>query len=188
MLSGGNYAVVYDYLLDVWYRFTNHQSCAGGSCEMWKGSFSFLNAGGAMKVQNAGYLDDFAAGTGTYIPTTLETAWIKSGDVEGLQRVYKALVLGELIVGHTLTINVGFDYDSAYTDTKTWTPAELAALPRYQLEIRPSRQRCQAIRFRIQDTGTPPTESQGYIMTYLMLEVGIQQGLYKRYPIAEARK
>ena len=188
MLSGGNYAVVYDYLLDVWYRFTNHQSCAGGSCEMWKGNFSFLNAGGAMKVQNAGYLDDFAAGTGTYIPTTLETAWIKSGDVEGLQRVYKALVLGELIVGHTLTINVGFDYDSAYTDTKTWTPAELAALPRYQLEIRPSRQRCQAIRFRIQDTGTPPTESQGYIMTYLMLEVGIQQGLYKRYPIAEARK
>ena len=188
MLSGGNYAVVYDYLLDVWYRFTNHQSCAGGSCEMWKGNFSFLNAGGAMKVQNAGYLDDYAAGTGNYIPTTLETAWIKSGDVEGLQRVYKALVLGELIVGHTLTINVGFDYDSAYTDTKTWTPAELAALPRYQLEIRPSRQRCQAMRFRIQDTGTPPAESQGYIMTYLMLEVGIQQGLYKRYPIAEARK
>lgn len=188
MLSAGTYAVVYDYLLDVWYRFTNHESCAGGSCEMWKGNFTFLNAGGAMKAQNTGYLDDFAGGTGTYIPTTLETAWIKSGDVEGLQRIYKGLVLGKLIVGHTLTINVGFDYDSAYTDTKTWTPAELATLPRYQLEIRPSRQRCQAIRFRIQDTGTPPAESQGYIMTYLMLEVGIQQGLYKRYPIAEARK
>jgi len=188
MLGGGTYAAVYDYLLDVWYTFTNHESCAGGSCEMWKGNFTFLNAGGAMKVQNVGYLDDFAAGTGTYIPTTLETAWIKSGDVEGLQRIYKGLVLGQLMMGHTLTINVGFDYDTPYTDTKTWTPADLAALPRYQVEIRPSRQRCQAIRFKIQDTGTPPAESQGYIMTYLMLEVGIQQGLYKRYPIAEARK
>ena len=70
MMSGGN-AVVYDYPTDAWYKFTNHTSTAGGCCVMWKGNFSFLNAGGAMKVQNALFLDDAAGGTGTYIPTTL---------------------------------------------------------------------------------------------------------------------
>jgi hypothetical protein len=187
MLSSGN-AVVYDYLVDAWYTFTNHLSAPGGCCVVWKDLFAFLNAGGAMKVQNAGFLDDAAGGTGTYIPTLLETAWIKSGDVEGLQRVYKGLVIGAAGTDHIMTIDVGFDYDAVYTDTKVWTAADIAALPRYQLEIRPSRQRCQAIRFRMHDSGTPPLEDKGYIMTYLMLEVGIQPGLYRRYPIAEARK
>ena len=155
---------------------------------MWKGNFSFLNAGGAMKVQNVGFLDDASGGTGTYIPMTLETAWIKTGDVEGLQRVYKLLVIGDAATGHNLTVNVGFDYDSAYTDTKTWTAAEIALLPRYQLEIRPSRQRCQAIRLKMSDTGTPPTESKGYVMTYLMLEVGKQDGLYRRFAASVGRK
>ena len=95
MLSSGQ-AVVYDYLVDAWYKFTNHASASGGCCVMWKGNFSFLNAGGAMKVQNVGFLDDASGGTGTYIPMTLETAWIKTGDVEGLQRVYKLLVIGTL--------------------------------------------------------------------------------------------
>lgn len=187
MLSSGQ-AVVYDYLVDAWYKFTNHASASGGCCVMWKGNFSFLNAGGAMKVQNAGFLDDASGGTGTYIPMTLETAWIKTGDVEGLQRVYKLLVIGDAATGHNLTVNVGFDYDSAYTDTKTWTAAEIALLPRYQLEIRPSRQRCQAIRLKMSDTGTPPTESKGYVMTYLMLEVGIQDGLYRRFAASVGRK
>ena len=187
MMSGGN-AVVYDYLTDAWYKFTNHTSTAGGCCVMWKGNFSFLNAGGAMKVQNALFLDDAAAGTGTYIPTTLETAWIKTADVEGLQRVYKLLIIGDAASGHDLTVEVGFDYDTAYTDSKTWTAAEIASLPRYQLEIRPSRQRCQAIRLRLSDTGTPPVQNKGYVMTYLMLEVGIQDGLYRRFAASVGRK
>ena len=139
MLSSG-IAVVYDYLVDAWYTFTNHASVAGGACVIWKDNFSFLNSGGAMKVQNTGYLDD--ATTVPYLPA----------------------------------------------DTKVWTAADIAALPRYQLEIRPSRQRCQAMRFRMQDSGVPPAQNAGYVMTYLMLEVGIQSGLYRRYPIAEARK
>ena len=187
MLSSG-IAVVYDYLVDAWYTFTNHASVAGGACVIWKDNFSFLNAGGAMKVQNTGYLDD-ATTVPTYIPMLLETAWIKSGDVEGLQRVYKGLVLGDAVTDHTMTIDVGFDYDAYLpADTKVWTAADIAALPRYQLEIRPSRQRCQAMRFRMQDSGVPPAQNAGYVMTYLMLEVGIQSGLYRRYPIAEARK
>ena len=173
--------------MDAWYTFTNHAS-AGGGCALWNNLFAFVNAGGAMKVQNTGYLDDAAGGAGTYIPTLLETAWIKSGDVEGLQRVYKALVLGAAETDHTMKIDVGFDYDTAYTDSKVWSAADIAALPRYQLEIRPSRQRCQAMRFRMEDSGVPPAQSQGYVMTYLMLEVGVQPGLYRRYPIAEARK
>ncbi len=187
MLSTGTSAV-YDYLTDAWYEFLNQASCAGGACVLWKGNLSFLNAGGAMKVQNAGYLDDAAAGTGVYVPTTIETAWIKTGDVEGLQRVYKLLVIGSKPSGHNLTVQVGFDYDEAYTDTKTWTAAELAALPRYQVEIRPSRQRCQAIRLKMSDSGTPPSEAQGYVMTYLMLEVGIQDGLYRRFAASVGRK
>ncbi len=72
----------------------------------------------ALEIRSAG-----ASGAGD-VQLDIETGWIKLGDLQGLQRVWWIMILGELLSACRLRIRLKRDYDEAiYFDDKIWTPS-----------------------------------------------------------------
>jgi hypothetical protein len=96
-------------------------------------------------------LDVVSAGN-AWASYVLETPWIKLAGLQGYQRVWRILLLLRRFTDHSITVELAYDDDPAYVETFSWTAAEIAALPREQLEVRPKRQKSQAIRMRVTDS------------------------------------
>lgn len=130
------------------------------------------------------YTDDFMSPGSVTYQMTVETGWIKTGDIQGFQRVYKVGVLGEAQGPGKFTVEVGYDYESAYAETHTATMSSLTAAnytggqtSAPQTDFTPARQKCQAIRFRIKDI---PDPGGGAVvkLTNLTMEVGLKSGKF----------
>lgn len=129
------------------------------------------------------YLDAFSNTSTTY-QMTVETGFVKTADVQGFQRIWKVQGLGESMGGGRISVEVGYDYETAYNETYTFNMSSMTT-PNYtggaasipQFDFVPARQKCQAIRFRIKDY---PTEN-GAVMkiTNLSLECGVKSGVFK---------
>lgn len=129
------------------------------------------------------YLDAFSNTSTTY-QMTVETGFVKTADVQGFQRIWKVQGLGESMGGGRISVEVGYDYETAYNETYTFSMSSMTT-PNYtggaasapQFDFVPVRQKCQAIRFRIKDY---PTEN-GAVMkiTNLSLECGVKSGVFK---------
>lgn len=129
------------------------------------------------------YTDDFLAPASVTYGMTIETAWIKTADVQGFQRIYKAIGIGKAQGPGQITVEVGYDYETAYAETHTAIMSSLtaasytggqAAVPQFNLT--PARQRCQAIRFRIKDIPAAGNTSGVFRLTNLSLECGVKKG------------
>lgn len=87
----------------------------------------------------------------------LETAWIKVSGVQGLQRVWRILLLFNRRGPTGLTIRLRYDYDDETdVEVRTWTQSDLAALPKGQVEIHCKRQQCMAVKVVVEDAPTEP--------------------------------
>ncbi len=109
-LSDGT-VVVWDYQQRQWSKFTNHTSTGGAVSArglFWHSDGTLLQSSNAA----AGGLDD--ATTATQV---VETAWIAMSDIQGFQRVYKLLLLGQAMSACTVDVAVGYDYDETWIDS-----------------------------------------------------------------------
>lgn len=138
-----------------------------------------------------------AGGTQISNDMEIETAWIKLAGLQGFKRVYKALILGEYrkmgaLIPAKITVQVAYDYDETWVDTRVWDSSyQTFGTATYgdpiQLEVRPSKSKCQAIKFRIIQEPADATElaplvwTEGVIISGLTLEVGMKPGAY-RFP------
>ena len=126
------------------------------------------------------YNDDNSA----YVPLNVTTAWYKLGGIQGFQRVrWATLLMDNSATDFDLTIQVGYDYNSSYTDTFSFTSTELAAMDQsgQQVKIHIPTQRCQSIRFNIADSKTNAGSNvKGPVLVGMSLEVGLKRGLMKR--------
>jgi len=108
---------------------------------------------------------------------SLQTSWLQLASLQGFQRVYKMLVLGDYISPHTLTVRIAYDFGaSVQTDTIT------GAIPE-QFRIFMARQKCQAVQILITDT--PSTLDQGLSLSGLTFEIGVKSGA-NRLPAAQS--
>ncbi len=87
------------------------------------------------------------------------------------------MLLGAYKSGHTLTVQVGYDYEDAYTQTFTVTSDNFD--PEYQFQINNKRQKCEAVRFRIYDTPDGTGDGRGYALSGMSVEVGLKNGQNK---------
>ena len=55
---------------------------------------------------------------GSMVPIKLETAWLSFAGVQGYQRVYRMLILGEYKSPHKLQIKIAYNYDEVWKDEK----------------------------------------------------------------------
>jgi hypothetical protein len=118
------------------------------------------------------------------------TAWIKLAGLQGFKRVWRAIILGAHWSGN-LIVEVGYNYDPAWVDLRQWeqgTAPLLGSGARAQLQITPTRQLCQAIRFRLtEDVSGLASRGRGFQFSGITLEYGVRPGRYANLP-AESRK
>lgn len=191
--------LVYNYATDQWAVWT----VGGVSACLWRNTHARLASDGAVYVESSEFHDD-----GTGYSLALETAWIRLGTMQGFQRVYAALLLGAWRSAHKLRVSVGYDYETGWADTFEWDPATVlnvnlygddatygaetyggdGASSVYQVEIPLRIQKCEAVRFRIEDIpdGTNPLR-ESYSASELTLEVGIKKGPFKLRDASRAR-
>ena len=128
------------------------------------------------------YTDAFSNTSATY-QMTVETGWVKTADVQGFQRIWKAQLLGESQGPGAISVEVGYDYETSYNESYTFNMSTMTT-PNYtggaisapQFDFVPVRQKCQAIRFRIKDY---PTTGAVMKITNLSLECGVKSGVFK---------
>lgn len=166
-MSGG-IVLVYDYFVKQWSVFTG--LAAVQAC-LFQGAFTFVKSNGQVYQESTSVFAD----NGTAVVMKIDTSWIQLAGLQGFQRIYEALILGDYESAHTLNANVYYDYD-------TTTPAQSTAItptstPPYQWRLLLNRQKCEAIRIELYDSANSGGEAMR--LSGVSLKVGVKGGLNK---------
>lgn len=180
---GNRKALVFDYGRGQWSVFTG---VAAVDSAIWRGSHVYIRADGNVLEEGSGFADD-----GSHVALKLVTAWLQLADLQGFQRVYRALILGEYKSAHRLVVRVATDFNPAASQEKTITPDAVATygadatygsgtpyggeFPLYQWRVNITKRRSQALRLEIEDA-PPASGSPGESMNLsgLTLVVGVE--------------
>jgi hypothetical protein len=166
--------LMYDYYFQQWSVFKNYDAVdatvVGSSTAA--GIYYFMDATGNVQKETEGqYLDN-----GVYIPLKVQTNWLNMAGLQGYERFYKVLLIGHYKSPHNLNFNAFFDFDET-SFQETVIPVETDPGV-YQYRIFLSRQKCESIRFSIEDSGLSPL-GEGFYLSAIAFEVGIKTGLNK---------
>ncbi len=134
-------------------------------------------SGGVYQESTVNYLDNSG-----WVTFTMETAWVKGAGVAGFQCAILAILQAQNLSDHDLTISVGYDFNTTYTDVQTWTAAELLLLTtqRETLQMQFSQPECTAFRLKVVDatpTGGTVGTGQGPVLFGLEIDAGANGGL-----------
>lgn len=153
LLGPNDPILVYDYFHQIWtLHFPARPPAAAGIVD---GKYATIGTNGTVSVEapdNLGKDDDDP------IPMLLDTGWIKP-DIQGYQRMWWVYFLGEFENEHRLKVSIFYDYEEIVgqvVEFNTETALPISGTPvrrdqKYQLRIKPKRQKCMSIRFRIED-------------------------------------
>lgn len=171
-LKGTSTVIVYDYFNKQWSKWTNHNAACA---VIWGDKYTWMRSTGAAFQQDTSYADP----SNTHISLKVRTAWLKVAGLEGFQRVRRAHLSATKEAAHGLTIKAGFDGDSSFAETHTFTEAEITALTRYEPGVHIGRQKCKRIRFEIEDSAPNAGPGAGYTAVGIALEIGAKKGINK---------
>lgn len=159
----------YDYRIGQWTTWDMDKVYVD-ACP-YDGGFAFVTSGDVYQSAST-YQDDSAA-----IRLRLKTGWINLSGLQGYQRIYQILVMGEWRSPHTLYIRLYSDYSDTADQTITVGMATDPGL--YQIRVRPQKQRCQALSIEVYDSNdqaNSPSDAadyEGYRMDGIDLEIGV---------------
>jgi len=196
-LTSDGRCLVYDYFYGKWATWTNHE---GQGATIWQGGggdYVYLRSDGRIFQQSSSsYKDD-----NDPVEMSLTTSWVKTGGIQGFQRIRRALILGDFKSTHTLQLECGFDYQEYFNELHKFSyMTDLSIIEYgdstpygeegyfgtstgvadgvYQFRAHMKKQKCQSVRFRISDT-EEANPGQAYSISSLMLEVGIRSNTMK---------
>lgn len=173
-LSDGT-TLMFDYYFTQWSVFTNYDmtdACVLGASQNASTYYFVNSAGKVCKETNGQYLDD-----GSYIKLKIMTNWFSLAGIQGYERFYKMLVLGHYKSPHNLTFKSYFDFDSSTTQQTTVIPVT-SDPGLYQYRIFLNKQKCETVRFSLEDDGLSPL-GEGFYLSAITFEVGLKAGLNK---------
>ncbi len=181
--TSDNICLVFNYYYGLWSWFTNYgaESATGGSA-----GYYLLSSEGEIRTEVAGLYNDSGA---TY-SMEIETGWISLGGVQGYQRLYQIMGLGDFYSDHYTKIKTAYDFEAAYTETVYFNVANGLILEYYgddptygssspyggsgssvyQWSLQPRRQKCQSIKLLISDVDTK-TEAGGASFSFVSLNI-----------------
>ncbi len=167
-LTSSGRTLSFDYERGQWSTFTG---ITGVSSVVWDAAYCYVTSAGQVAKEASGVYTD----NGTNIAQLVETSWIKPGGLQGFARLQRVLMLASWKSTHTLTIEVAYDFEDAYSESFTVTPTAgvIAGTSVYQIRHRLIRQKCNAIKFRITEV---PGSGAGLELNALGLRVGIKTG------------
>jgi hypothetical protein len=173
-----------------------HAAAVAGVCHVLAPTSS---SGIAIAAQNASVTSyrDILEAAG-YYTLEIETADIHLGAIQGYQRVWRAVLMLEGASAYrSLVCQVAYDYEDAWSETKTWTAQQLWDLGSCQVQVNTARQQAQAVRLKFFDLQDPVldhgggefvefTPFKGFNAVAIGFEYGTANGL-KRLPTAARR-
>ena len=179
--------LVYNYYVSQWATYTNMPA---QDAVIINGEYFYLRTDSNIYKENSSYSNN-----GTSIPMKIETGWLNlNGNVQGFQRVYRMLLLGEFKSTHKLKIKVAYDYKEVYTqevlidvadfiDSTTYgnyTPYGSETSyggdgNLYQLRVNFAIQKCKAMKISIEDVSEDAGESMS--LSSLLFQVGVKTNM-----------
>jgi hypothetical protein len=173
-LVSGNLAVVFDTIVNCWYRFVLPTSSAR-QIGLYQGQVVITDTLKSW-VYSPGATED----NGAAIITTIEIAPMAFGGVPGLQMVWSLQFLGETLGHHILTVSLLYDDSSNLVDTYAFdsTLLGIANGNAYRFEVEPSNPECQAVGVKLVDS-FPAGPNAGFTLENIGAELGILPGAGK---------
>ena len=163
-----DYCLVYDYQSDRWNVFTNLN---GIDSALYRNNQVILKDNETILREKEGTFSD----SGEYYSLRVVTPWIKVSNIQGFQRIWRGLILGEYKSAHELVVRVYHDYDdSSYDEHIIDTISDDV----YQYLFHIEHQKCTAIKFDIFDNPTSGS-GEGCELSVLTLETGVKRGSTK---------
>jgi hypothetical protein len=180
-------ALVYDYFHNRWSTFTNIQAV---DATIYKGIYTYLRSFGDVLTETNGLYSD----NGSFIKIKIVSAWIHIANVQGFERFYKLLLLGNYLSPHKLEVAFSYNYNPTFIHNVFIDAEALMATPfygentygddspyggdypLYQWLVFPKVQKCQAFRFLLSDVKTTENGASCTISNFAS-EIGIKEGL-----------
>jgi hypothetical protein len=189
-LTTDNIALVYNYNLDRWATFQNH---GGISSVVIENDYYYIREDGILYKENRSSFSD----SNSPIKFKVETSWLYLMDIQGFQRVYHALILGNYESAHKLRVKIAYNFVDAFVDEVVISAADfIDATPYggyspygspdtigyggnldqnlYQMRVDLARQKCTAIKISIEDA--QDTVGEGLSLSALTFKVGLKTG------------
>lgn len=186
-VTDGGRILVYNYYFNRWASYTTFTGATDSV--VWDNQYVVSNSTQVL-IESVGTFTDLGAA----INQKVTTAWYQFATHQGFQKIKKAVLLGKFKGNHKLKVSIGYNFEDYYNeeiviDTSTLfetgdfgdevygdeDPFGTSDLSVYQFELRPSRMRCQAIRFKIEDQYVSD-RTEGFELTSLTFEVGVKKG------------
>lgn len=164
-------SLVYDYFMKQWSVFTGQDA---QDSALYRQQFTYIQPNGLVLQEAPGVFTD----AGAFIPLVMTTSWLSLAQLQGFQRAYRALILGEYKSPHTLSVGVAYDFDPtvAQTDLIDTSPASTERPYEWRVDFR--RQTCTSIQFTIQDLQSS-SFGEGMSISAINLMIGAKVGTNK---------
>lgn len=181
--------LVYNYNLNLWSTFTNHEA---KSAEVLNNDYYYIRNDNELFKENRQSFSD----NGSPIKLLLETGWMSFNQLQGFQRVYKMLILGDYKSDHKLKVRFAYDFNNSFIQEKVIDPLDFinnlaygeespygSGSPYgssgnvYQARVDLQKQKCQTIKVRIEDQ--QEVAGEGFSLSAITLQLGGKEGLFK---------
>lgn len=183
-------ALVYDYYVQKWSVFTNHNAV---DSLIFQDQFTYLSPTGTVMQETPGQFRD----AGAFVKLKMVTSWLSFAGLQGFQRVRKLLLLGEYFSPHNLTVQVAYDFNPYATQENLVQVGALlgtgvygsdsfygestpygGAFPSYNFKVNLARQKCMSIQITLEDQQTPGY-GENLAISGLAFEAAMKSGLNK---------
>lgn len=182
--------LVYNYEVNKWSSFTNHRGISAVEVE---DQYYYL------RPDNKIYREDRTSFTdaGSPIKMAIETDWMNFAGVQGFQRAYRMMLLGEYKSPHKLKLEAAYNFNPAFIQEKIVDFSEIVSDSKYgsespygtgspyggngnvyQIRFDFKKQKCQTIKVRIEELQSS-NYGEGLELSNMAFELGGKQGLFK---------
>jgi len=183
--------LVYDYFKLQWSVFTNVNAV---DATIFQDKHTYLQSNGLVKQETPGQFSD----DGEFIRWKIVTSWLSFVGIQGFQRVWRMLVLGEYNTPHKLLVSFAHDFNPYITqeeiiDAGAAFPSDLygsvspygadpvygGLFPLYQWRVRLNEQKTETVQVTLQDAQEPDFGESASISA-ISFEIGLKKGLFKK--------
>ncbi len=170
VMSSGD-VLSYDYLVNQWSVFTGLAPLSACLFQNKWTMVKYASPNALVWQETPGTFTD----AGAAVSLKLKTSWLSLAGLQGFQRAYKLMILGDYFSAHGLKVEIAVDFDSTIVQTVNLTQSAAGV---YQWRIDLTRQKCQAIQVTLTDTPTAPY-GESLAISGLTLEVGAKRGPFR---------
>jgi hypothetical protein len=162
--------LLYDYFVNEWGTFSGQPGIS--SC-LYNNLHTYVSASSSLYQETPSVYQDGA----NPVLMSFTTGWIGLAGLQGYQRAYAAYLLGTYYSPHNFTLGIGYDYNSAITQTITVNPTNVTGSGSTveQWEMNFIKQQCQSFQLTFTEVASQ-SAGQGLTISGLDLLYGVKKG------------